>query len=423
MKVEIIDELMGTGKTYRAILKMNECVKSGKKFVYITPFLEEVQRIKDSLPENSVSIPLDPDENIHYNIHSGLIRKDGSIDLNSKDKFVKLNKRGQFLKFISLGQNVIATHKLFMLLKEEDSSYLKDYILILDEAVNPLKLNYLGEKDIELLVSQNHILIEEKTKRVRFINDDYKGRFDDIKKLCRSNTVYHLDKNNLVWVFPIKIFKAFKEVQILTYLFKGTLLCAYLKLHNISFNIKDSYTLNQLTEIKRALNIYLGVANESKNSMNTYSVTYCTNISRKSSKQISDRTSYIFRKKFKTKSKENAYTTFKVSETKLSGGSYSKGFIPVNSRATNKYSNIKSMAYLASRYNHPQNVNFFRQRGIELNEELFALGELVQWIWRGCIRKKENMNLYIPSYKMRQLLIRWLNGEFLCINKVGKKTA
>jgi hypothetical protein len=352
-----------------------------------------------------------------------LIKKDGSIDLNAKDKFVKLNKRSQFLKFISKGHNVVATHKLFMELKEEDSSYLKDYILILDEAVNPLKLNYLGKKDIELLVNQNIILIEEETKRVRFINDDYKGRFDDIKKLCNSNTVYHLDENNLVWVFPIKIFKAFKEVQILTYLFKGTLLYAYLKLHNISFNIKDSYTLNQLTGIEKLLNIYKGVSNEPKNSMNTYSVTWCSKLSKKSAKKISYRTSYIFKKIFNTPSKENAFTTFKDSRVKLSGGSYSKGFIAVNSRATNKYSNVKSMAYLASRYHHPQDVSFFRQRGIELNEELFALGELVQWIWRGCIRKNEKMNLYIPSYKMRQLLIRWLNGEFLDVNFINKKSA
>jgi hypothetical protein len=423
MKVEIIDALMGTGKTHKAIVKMNEYVKSGKKFVYITPFLEEVQRIKENLPENSVSIPLGPEENIHYQIESRLIKKDGSIDLNAKDKFVKLNKRSQFLKFISKGHNVVATHKLFMELKEEDSSYLKDYILILDEAVNPLKLNYLGKKDIELLVNQNIILIEEETKRVRFINDDYKGRFDDIKKLCNSNTVYHLDENNLVWVFPIKIFKAFKEVQILTYLFKGTLLYAYLKLHNISFNIKDSYTLNQLTGIEKLLNIYKGVSNEPKNSMNTYSVTWCSKLSKKSAKKISYRTSYIFKKIFNTPSKENAFTTFKDSRVKLSGGSYSKGFIAVNSRATNKYSNVKSMAYLASRYHHPQDVSFFRQRGIELNEELFALGELVQWIWRGCIRKNEKMNLYIPSYKMRQLLIRWLNGEFLDVNFINKKSA
>ena len=71
------------------------------------------------------------------------------------------------------------------------------------------------------------------------------------------------------------------------------------------------------------------------------------------------------------------------------------------------------MIYLANRFYTPQQINFFRERGVDLNEELWALSELVQWIWRGCIREGKEMNLYIPSYRMRTLLYRWLNGEFL----------
>ena len=48
-----------------------------------------------------------------------------------------------------------------------------------------------------------------------------------------------------------------------------------------------------------------------------------------------------------------------------------------------------------------------------LNEDLWSLGELIQLIWRGCIRKDKPMNVYIPSKRMRSLLINWLNGDFI----------
>ena len=34
---------------------------------------------------------------------------------------------------------------------------------------------------------------------------------------------------------------------------------------------------------------------------------------------------------------------------------------------------------------------------------------MLQWIWRSRIRKGENINIYIPSMRMRQLLKNWLD--------------
>jgi hypothetical protein len=70
------------------------------------------------------------------------------------------------------------------------------------------------------------------------------------------------------------------------------------------------------------------------------------------------------------------------------------------------------MAYLASRYYNPQIKNFFSMNNVVLNEDLWALSELVQWLWRGCIRNDETMNVYLPCYRMRNILIKWLDGEY-----------
>lgn len=411
-KVIVYDAIMGSGKTQDAIQRMKNYVETGQKFIYITPFLNEVKRIKDALPEHSVSVPLSQQESNEIEIEVNYVDEKGNYDLNAKEKIKKLNKRGQLLKFVSREESVVTTHSLFKKLKKEDYTIFDDYILILDEVIDPLDLKYIGKDDIDMLLQNNQIIIDE-NNQVRFINDDYNGRFEDVKRLCNTTTVFYLDKCFFAWIFPFEIFNAFKKIEILTYLFKGSLLFAYFKLYKITYTIQQNSTILDLLDIKSLLNIYEGVANEKKHSKVTYSTTFCENLDKRTAIKLSNKTSRIFKKNFKTASSENAFTTFKCSQKKLSGGSYTRGFIAVNARATNDFSNKKSMAYLANRYFKPQHISFFRERNIELNEDLWALSELVQWIWRGCIRNNEKMNLYIPSYRMRMLLYRWLDGEFL----------
>ena len=45
-KVKIIDEIMGSGKTFRAIQSMK---KHKGNFLYVTPFIDEVQRVKTAV--------------------------------------------------------------------------------------------------------------------------------------------------------------------------------------------------------------------------------------------------------------------------------------------------------------------------------------------------------------------------------------
>ena len=56
----------------------------------------------------------------------------------------------------------------------------------------------------------------------------------------------------------------------------------------------------------------------------------------------------------------------------------------------------------------------------EFNGDLWALQEMLQYVWRSRIRGNEDtksledrkINLYIPSKRMRNLLEQWLNDEF-----------
>ena len=61
------------------------------------------------------------------------------------------------------------------------------------------------------------------------------------------------------------------------------------------------------------------------------------------------------------------------------------------------------------RYN-PVIYQWFKEKGITIDENEYALGEMTQWIWRSAIRDNGNIEIYIPSNRMRELLVNWLNS-------------
>lgn len=414
-KITVYDAIMGSGKTYKAIEKMKEYLDSDQKFIYITPFLSEVDRVMKTLSSDKVSTPLSIGEKGKgvFKVDSKLINSQGQIDLNSELTYSYLGKRAQFLKLAAQGENIISTHSVFIGLKREDYSFFKDYVLILDEVINPVKVEFIGYKDIKILINEELIVVNDETNEVRFIKEDYNdAAFRGIKTLCESGNIYLIDKCFLVWVFPEEIFQQFQQVKILTYLFEGSILCGYLKLFKLKYTLIQEDESDILKDIAELLNIYDGRSNRCGNTKTSFSKTWCDNKTKARSKLISHIVSNVFKRDFNTKSNENAFTAFKDFQSKFSGSGYTKGFIAVNARATNEFSNKKSMAYLANRYFDPQTFNFFKERGVTLNEDLWALGELLQWVWRGCIRNKQPMNLFIPNSRMRRLLEHWLKGTY-----------
>ncbi|WP_328101075.1 hypothetical protein [Priestia flexa] len=67
----------------------------------------------------------------------------------------------------------------------------------------------------------------------------------------------------------------------------------------------------------------------------------------------------------------------------------------------------------------PFEKQFFEDAGVKVNEDLLAVSDLLQWIWRSAIRKSEAepINIYIPSLRMRTLLYQWLNNEEIKFKK------
>ena len=56
-------------------------------------------------------------------------------------------------------------------------------------------------------------------------------------------------------------------------------------------------------------------------------------------------------------------------------------------------------------------MQYLKDYGVEINNDVFALSEMLQWIWRSRIRNQEDIYLAIASYRMRVLFCDWLERE------------
>jgi hypothetical protein len=395
--VTVIDSIMGSGKTSWAIQHINESSRE-QKFIYITPFLKEIERIIEKSDRHF--------EQPNHNNSEG----------------TKL----QSLKgLIADGYNIAATHSLFKTADDELIELLQqsDYTLILDEVMDVVNQADIKEYDIRALMKSHYIEIEN--NRVRWGYDGYvDGRFLDIKLLANAgNLFYHRDRF-LIWAFPPSVFRAFKDVTVMTYLFAAQLQRYYFDLYDINYEYKSVIKVGQfykLTDYEKVgeprqhvmalIDLYEGDLNDIGEDKNALSTTKLRNYTDNVLDRIQKNIYNYFRRKVGAKRHDIIWTTLKTRQSDLSGGGYARSFIPTNTRATNDYADTWALAYVFNRFMSPIEHSFFEDNGISVNQDLLAVSDLLQWVWRSRIRKGEPIKLYLPSSRMRGLLLSWSKFE------------
>lgn len=394
---------MGSGKTSALINHINSA-PGEKKFLYIAPYLNEVNRIIEECSQKNFKQP----------------QKLGSKLNGIKHLFKK-------------GENIVSTHALFGLFDEEiiELACNNHYTLIVDEVAHVVD-NYDISNDDLNTVLEKYARIDDEHKFIWYATK-YKGILDPFKKLCNLGCMGSYN-NNAIWMFPISTFKAFKEVYILTYMFDAQyhkyyydyygIKCDYL---NVKKDNKGQYVLTsekvvyKLPDYKKLIHI---LDNKKLNKIGDsyYDLSehwYKKNMNDHSMKKLSNNCSNFYKNYAKTPSNLNMWTTFKDYKNKVSGKGYAKGHTPCNLRATNEYRNKESVAYLINVFYNPNIKNFFTSNGIKVDEDKYALSEMLQWLFRTRIREGKPINLYIPSKRMRDLLINWLDS-FDKDNKEGE---
>ncbi|WP_411953229.1 DEAD/DEAH box helicase family protein [Alkalibacillus sp. S2W] len=410
VNITVIDSIMGSGKTSYAIQRMNDSLPL-EKFIYITPYLEQVERIKKYVPNRTF---YDPTTN----------NEEGS-------------KLRSLKQLIIRGECIVSTHELFKMADEELLELLDgaNYTLILDEVMDVVQPADVSKRDIKLLLESNKITVQE--NRVVWNDDEYSvnDRFYDIKMLADNGNLFYHRGQFLVWAFPAEVFKAFDEVMVLTYLFHAQLQRYYFDLFNFNYSynavelidqgIYELVEYDKTNEGRQALydliNVHDGPLNDDDR-LNAYSSTYLRNMDAERAEQVQKNIFNFFRSYSKEDgkkptNKEIMWTTLKGPndsvKKSLSGKGYTKRFAPLNIRATNDYRNARAVAYVYNRYMNPIERTFFEDNGVKVDEDLLAVSDLLQYIFRSRIREEnpESIDLYLPSKRMRTLLEKWANYE------------
>ena len=393
-KITVIDSIMGAGKTTWSIQHINK--EMFTNFLYITPFLDEVNRIIKNTNREFVQ-PIN----------------------KGNGKLESLNE------LFECQADIASTHELFKHLDAVSRENIKNghYTLILDEVLNVIEpYDNIRKDDMQLLKDSGCITIDEDGFVIWNIDKiDYDTRYNEIKTLADNRSLLYVNNKMLLWRYPPEIFTLFDEVYILTYLFDASILKSYFDLYEIHYDLKSIYESNGQYNISEhiipdtsifynKINIYDGNINDNVYpKMNGLSVSWFRGKNNKKHiTQLKNNLGNYFKNILNAKSETIMWTTWREFEPKLKGKGYTKQFVSFNCRSTNDYSDRYNLAYCVNVYMHPSIVQFFKQKNVVVNEELYALSEMVQWIWRSRIRTGESINVYIPSVRMRKLLQDWM---------------
>ena len=101
---------------------------------------------------------------------------------------------------------------------------------------------------------------------------------------------------------------------------------------------------------------------------------------------------------------------YNSAKNKLRGKGYSNAFLVFNARAVNGYRNRSHLVYPINIFMNVEEKKFYYLHGIDVDEDVYALSIMVQWIWRSEIRDGAEIYIYVPSRRMRTLLVNWIDS-------------
>lgn len=401
MSIKVCDALCGSGKTSAAIRMMNE--RTDCKFIFITQYLREVERIKAGCACRCFVEPETSDE-----------------------CSTKLSHLHELLRS---GCNIATTHSLFSFYTEETTKLIEEqgYTLVLDEVVEVISIATLSRGDLDILIKSGSVI--EDGEKITWTNEDYandfEGRFREEMMKAKSNNFLKYDDKHYCWVIPPELFTSFEDVYVLTYMFYAQPLRNFFEMYGIEyeyigtkltaegFQFCASSEMNRARSLKSKIHILEHKkVNQIGSSRSALSLSWYSSRYDKDNPDIDQMRKNlcnVFRNIWHARSNEILWTTFKEFQPHLTDRGYGLCFVPYNKRATNEYSDRRYLAYCINNFPRPWAARFFREHGSKIDHEGYALSILIQWIFRSAIRNGEEVWIYIPSARMRSLLKEWLD--------------
>ena len=430
----MIDAPCGAGKTSWAIQEMTQ--NEDKPYIYCTPFLDEITRIREGCGRQRFKEPLP---------YSG-------------------SKIDDFNDLLALGESIAVSHVTFLNATPETLERIHQggYTLILDEVLDVIcefnKIQSVEDNarqsispdDVAMLIDKGMITIAPDYK-VTWCGTEYGPDFKnyEVMKMAKLGRLYCARNRLFVTIYPPEMFRQFERVFVLTYMFDGSLLKPYFELFHLPYELAsissggDGYSLTPYCDdadrafrqrCKELITVCDRASlNRPKRSL---SKSWYEAASAEKLKELKNDILTYFNRHLKTASASNGdimWTCPADFKNKVSGKGFTcarsmtKGekhlpeqerkelekrldcFVPCNAKATNIYGERWALAYCCNMYLRPMIKGFFDDSGVEPNERAYALSCLIQWLCRSRIRNGEPIEMYVPSKRMRDLLLAWMN--------------
>jgi len=437
MQIEVVDEIMGTGKSHSTLRYIeNLALAEGQRWIFCTEYLDEIEK---RTKENPLAAPVwrSPNDT------GDATKTDHLIEL-LKEPDTKLVGITHAL-LLSASGNKLVNH----LLKT------KGYRLFLDETIDLIS-PYNGVKfgDFLKCLDRKEISINDPYGKVQWLVDDSvvtHGNLtstDKLKTDSNKGIVYSAiqsgsvgDSVILVEITDEIVFTQFERVIVATYNIHNSLFDAYLKVKGINRIVcKDVVCSRNTTKasIKANIDMISKYDRQFKSmslSGNWYKAESSADdykIINRTIKAIGDKNGCkgnahllgftvpadrLGKQRDKKRVQPTGYPHtvcgVVVDAKGIEQEQHSKAlstYIPCNARASNEYAGKTVMVHAFNRYAMVPVTRFLDHYGVEYSNEVFALNELVQWVWRSAIRNGQPIKLAILSSRMRDLFTRWLNS-------------
>jgi hypothetical protein len=452
-KITVLDCICGKGKTSYAIQWMNEHPE--RSFIYVAPLLSEIERVKASYRplgrQSTTAVFYEPTfsggrklDSFNALLSSGVnIATTHSTFTNANAETIEAIRNGGYTLILDEVIDIIAPYN--------------DVVAYTDR---------MTKGDVGILLHKKLIDVD-KHGRVTWIDVDYHDdHFQEVRRLAQSGNLILVNGCLFLWEFPVEMFRACESVLVCTYLFDGSFLKYYFQYHGLEYRLAGIEKIDDVDKSdvdkparyriapyrsdvseRAAYKALISVCDDKK--LNDYpraafSSTWCkanlNSTKRQNAAKYNKATTRIrnalynyFRNKQGAEPSSIAWTSYKVYRRVLEMPGYTRTrrltdeekqlppgevqrlqdklscFVPCNARASNDYRERSVLAYLCNMGVHPFIRRFFELKGIEVDADAFALGCLIQWVWRSAIRDGKPVSLYLPSPRMRKLLDAWLN--------------
>lgn len=423
MEIKLIDYMMGVGKSSYILDKMVDWSNDGKyeQFVYISPLLSEVGgkrkdkgrgydkgRVQEKCPWLDFKFPV----------------TQGSSKLDS------------FRDLLLRGKNISATHSVFTNLTPLDIELIRERknVLIIDEEVQALDTyNDLGKNHFNVLLSGGQVYITKEGKvcwnhkdfpqSEDFLNrpDDGDYSINDRKlsrfiNLCDGGYLHKVNDKVIIWEYPMSILEAFDEVIVMTYMFDASPMASWCKMNDVGVKQLSIPELdNKQDQIKKEVRGLLDIVETKKmREVEKFGYSYSWWNGTGMNKIYTDKVKKVLEDVSKNHLsgigyKDYLFTCPENSFKKIKGVGFSRSdWLYSDCKATNDYADKKVMFYLYSKFPNVFVSPFCKDKGADIDPDRYALSSMLQWLWRGCIRKGEPMKVVVLSKRMRDLLLNWL---------------